>query len=303
MKKKKFFISFQKIKITLAFIVAISCLFSFANISSAQSKKDLGTSLNFIPQITIPGSEFIKGASTSVGQLDEETGKMESDLLARYIIAVFNYALAIVAILATIVLMGAGIIWLTSGGDSGKVSKAKQLIAGSITGMIILACSWIILNTINPELTKLQVISMEVTEPVVLGYLNCCNPGNGLIKIPYKEENGKKIITQGENTGKEAVCPTTSPECLNENVCVKYGKVELFSCSPNKICCQCSFNSWEKLQTKTIYRCVRTPVSVEECKEICNKEDNWLRGTIYYEGFNAETHACDATFTGQCKIK
>jgi hypothetical protein len=39
--------------------------------------------------------------------------KMESDLLARYIIAIFNYALAIDAILATIVLMGAGIVWLT----------------------------------------------------------------------------------------------------------------------------------------------------------------------------------------------
>lgn len=303
MKIKNLSISFQKIKITLAITIVLSCLFSFADISLAQSKKDLGTSLEFTPQITIPGSEFIKGASTSVGQLDEETGKMESDLLARYIIAVFNYALAIVAILATIVLMGAGIVWLTSGGDSGKVSKAKQLIAGSITGMIILACSWIILNTINPELTKLQVISMKVTEPVVLGYLNCCDPGNGLIKIPYKEENGKKIITEGENTGEEAICPIKSPECSNGNVCIKYGKTELFSCSPNRVCCECSFNSWENLQTQTIYKCVKTPVSIEECKEICAKESNWIRGDIYYEGFNAETHSCDAGFTGQCKTK
>ena len=110
------------------------------------------TPIQFQPQIQIPG------LSTELANYSQETGEMSSNLLARYIQAMYNYGLAIAGILAAIIMMAGGVIWLTSGGDSGKISQAKELITGSIAGIVILFSSWMILNTINPDLLKLNTI-------------------------------------------------------------------------------------------------------------------------------------------------
>lgn len=123
--------------------------------------------LQFEPQIQIPESSF-SATSVKIATFDEKTGTMNSDLLARYIQAFYNYGMAVVGILAAIVLMAGGVLWLTSGGDSGKVGQAKELIIGSIVGTGILFSSWIILNTINPELLKFAVIKTITVEPRVL---------------------------------------------------------------------------------------------------------------------------------------
>jgi len=294
------------LKFILAQIVFTTLLFSLPLASFAQTRadntkaeKEATQPLDFTPQITIPNSEFIKGDSVLVGLFNKQTGKMESDLLARYIIAIFNYALAAVAILATIVLMGAGIIWLTSGGESGKITKAKQLIGGSITGMIILACSWIILNTINPELTKLQSIDTKILEPVAFDYLTCCDPVNGPITISVKSVDGKKVYLDGEKKGQEATCPNESLQCQKGDICVNYGEYNFYSCVPDMVCCQCNIKS---LGLVRIHECVEKPVSLEHCREICAGENSWARGTVYYQGFSAETHACSLSY-GECRYK
>ena len=99
--------------------------------------------------------------------------KNESDCsvpwIANYISFIYNYFLSVGGILAAIILMAGGVLWLVSGGDTGKVSKAKDLIFSSISGLIILFSSYIILDTINPELTKLKPISLKMTEVEILG--------------------------------------------------------------------------------------------------------------------------------------
>jgi hypothetical protein len=152
------------------------------------------TSLNFAPEVSIPGSSFT-GASIPVGYYSEETtngvtvGKMNSDLLSKYIQAIYNYGLAIVSILAAIVLMGGGLLWLTSGGDNSRVSKAKEMIIGSITGLVILFCAWIILNTVNPELLKLRPI-----ETIYQTKVNtvCCEHDQTAEMLSEKECETKK---------------------------------------------------------------------------------------------------------------
>lgn len=147
-------------------------------LSAMAAKVDLEDTLNFTPQVTIPDSEFQKGTPIPVDSLKD--GKIYTDLLPRYIGSFYNYGLAIVGILATIILMGAGLIWLTSGGDSGKISKAKNLISGSIVGLIILLISWTILNTINPKLVNLQPIAVNklVAKEANNHYDDCCCKSN-----------------------------------------------------------------------------------------------------------------------------
>ena len=85
-----------------------------------------------------------------------------------YVSAIYNYGLSVAGILAAIMLMAGGLVWLTSGGDASKVSKAKSLIGGSITGLVILFSTYMILYEINPELTKLKSISVIAPDDIVL---------------------------------------------------------------------------------------------------------------------------------------
>lgn len=81
--------------------------------------------------------------------------------LSEYISAVYDYALLIGGILAAIMIMAGGLIWLTSGGDATKVGSAKKLLTGSITGLVLLFSSFLILNIINPELVKKKDLTMK----------------------------------------------------------------------------------------------------------------------------------------------
>jgi 3D (Asp-Asp-Asp) domain-containing protein len=56
--------------------------------------------------------------------------------------------------------MGGGLLWLISGGDASRISQAKELIIGSITGLVILSASYIILLQVNPNLVNLKSIAL-----------------------------------------------------------------------------------------------------------------------------------------------
>jgi hypothetical protein len=185
-------------------------------------------SLDYYPevQIPVPGSDLNK-ASTTVGSYKETnvagtiTGYMYSNLLPRYIRTLYDYGLMIAGILAAIVLMGGGLIWLTSGGDSGKVTQAKELITGSISGLVILLAAWIILNTINPDLINLKAVKTEVVRRATF----CCDP-----------VSGNAPLGSGGNC-------TTGKKCLDGEVCMNQGdgaQTNKFACidTNSYICCE-----------------------------------------------------------------
>jgi len=107
-------------------------------------------------QITIPGLT----KKLSDVQCDA-AGECGVPWIGQYIQGIYNYALAIVGIIAAIVLMAGGVLWLISAGDASKITQAKELITGSISGLIILSLSYVILLQINPNLTKFIPISVN----------------------------------------------------------------------------------------------------------------------------------------------
>ncbi len=161
-------------------------------------------------QVPIPNSPLSGNSVTITG-----------DLLGKYIIGVYNYGLAIVGILAAIVLMAGGVLWLISGGDPGKINQAKELMVGSVIGTIILFSAWIILNTVNPALLQFKPLN-----PVVIQKIDyCCDQTKGL-SLP---QDGK--------------C-TSGQLCSNGAVCTNNGH-NSFSCvdPANNTCCQYSFTN------------------------------------------------------------
>ncbi len=144
------------------FLLALN-IFLFPKIA-LMNKETLQTKpVNFTPQVTIPGSEFIKGKDYTIED--------STTTISKYVKAVYDYLLSIVGITAAIVLMVGGIMWLTAGGSSEKVSQAKSWISGSLTGMVLALTSYLILQTINPQLVSFTPTDVPKIKPLVNG---CC---------------------------------------------------------------------------------------------------------------------------------
>lgn len=197
-------------------IVFLIPILSSVPVALAEEKKPI----QFTPQVSMPGfSDRDKAMDvSSVG----DGGFIKSDLLARYIEAIYDYGMKIGGILAAIMLMAGGVIWLTSGGDAGQVGKAKNIITGSITGLVLLFSSYFILNTINPNLVKMQGLSMIVPEKA-----------------------SQKIPTVCEEAMDSSACYRLGTCYWQEEKCIKKSDAGVILCSVNKadiqekypICC------------------------------------------------------------------
>ncbi|MGI5827122.1 MAG: pilin [Patescibacteria group bacterium] len=153
----------MKNKLAIFFVTII--FLSTGTVAAAAQRE-----FTFTPQVGIPGSEFQVGENISVGET--KNGTTSSTLLADYIRSFYIYALNILGVLAVLILMAGGVQWIISGGNTKKIESAKKMISGSLFGSFLLLGSYFILNTINPNLTKLPAIEMRSIEYVDLG---CCD--------------------------------------------------------------------------------------------------------------------------------
>lgn len=144
------------------FVLSLFLFNSSLSLVSAQTRS-YSDPVSFTPQVTIPGSEFIKGKKY----------EMESNTttLAKYVKAIYDYLLSIVGIAAAVVLMVGGIMWLTAGGSSERVGQAKSWISGSITGLVLALSSYLIMQTINPQLVSFTPTEVPKIKPIKFG---CC---------------------------------------------------------------------------------------------------------------------------------
>ena len=80
---------------------------------------------------------------------DSEYNKNSNDTVSNILIKVIKWFLRILAILAVLVLIIAGIMYILSGGDEGKVETAKKWIIYAIIGLIVALLAWVIVNLIT----------------------------------------------------------------------------------------------------------------------------------------------------------
>jgi len=219
------------IKFTTGIFFVLQIIAATVILTCPRAVEAATTTVNFKPQVSIPGSSFVA----------ESPSLLTGSTIASYIGAIYNYGMAIAGILATLVLMGAGVIWLTSGGDSGKITQAKELISGSIAGLLILVVSWVILNTVNPDLVNLKSIApANIAEIDIAAQtsLVCCSQKQGPTKTAIKLVDGKRIATEGNMDGKEIRCGGDSVECPSNKVCLTKTD-EVYSCFEDNLCCEC----------------------------------------------------------------
>lgn len=85
--------------------------------------------------------------------------------LAQYISGVTRYAIGIAALVATIMVIFGGFLYLI-GSTSGDVGRGKTMIQDALVGMLLIFSAYAILYVVNPETVNLRVLRMLNTDRV-----------------------------------------------------------------------------------------------------------------------------------------
>lgn len=98
-------------------------------------------SLAVMPAFAQLGVEY--GASTGLGQRDIRTT----------IADIIKVALGLIGIIAVVIMISGGFIWMTSFGNDEKVSKAKSMILMGIVGLAIILTAYALTTFVIQQLT------------------------------------------------------------------------------------------------------------------------------------------------------
>lgn len=199
-------ISYKKLFIILILSLGFFTLSSQALIAATPGKIEPPR-----PEVPIPGIDL-----KPVTCVPNDGGGYDCsvDWLAEYISGVYDYGLLIGGILAAIMIMAGGLIWLTSGGDVSKVANAKKILTGSITGLVLLFSSFLILQTINPDLVKKKALDIKGPQKVQNNYFrtSCCEYDRSSKKAGNDIENTYCKTVTGNAYGDENICPMMIPD-------------------------------------------------------------------------------------------
>lgn len=157
----------------------------------------------FRPQVGV-GGQFQEGTAVTVSK--------STKTIAEYLREIYKYMIGAVGILAAVVMMVGGIIWLTAGGNPDKIGQAKEWIGGSMLGLVIAFGAYMILATINPDLVNFKIREIQDITPRGLDVINpstasisqCCNNTLG----PQSPVNNS--------------CPSGSTPCYGKEYCSRF---------------------------------------------------------------------------------
>ncbi|KKR07884.1 MAG: hypothetical protein UT32_C0006G0031 [Parcubacteria group bacterium GW2011_GWC2_39_14] len=127
-----------------------------------------------VVSVPIPGLAAFSEIEYTQGE------KVDVPYIAQYIVAIYKYGLVIGALLAVVMIMIGGIIYLTAAGAQGLIGTGKTLIYGAISGLVLLLGSYLLLMTINPNLVNPQAISLDTIKGLNI------EPGNETSEIVYE---------------------------------------------------------------------------------------------------------------------
>ena len=162
-----------------------------------------------------PSSNFIPNADTSS--------------ISSYIKSIYTYAIGVVGIVATVVIMINGLIWITSMGNASRISYAKDWIAAALTGLALALFSYAILYIVNPDLVNLKPLNLDTTVAIADGQATTkecleCRPISGVAGTGHLTQDlATKIEDAYQSSDPWKVSGTYGSELGEKHSCLNYG--------------------------------------------------------------------------------
>jgi len=93
--------------------------------------------------------------------------------LQTYIPGLINWSMGVAAVMAFVVIVGGGIIYMTSDAIQGK-TQGREWGERAIWGLLLVIGAWVILNTINPQILN---FTLTIPRPTIITQVSVV-PGN-----------------------------------------------------------------------------------------------------------------------------
>lgn len=147
--------------------------------------------IKFIPEITI-GGNFVANQPVEVSASTQTIGE--------YIKQIYKYLIGTVGIVAVVVMMYGGVVWMMSLGNSSRVTEARAWIGASLIGLLLVFFSYAILRTINPDLVNFKAKEINpIKLPTKIDTSGCCWPKDGGASLCRNTANESECTSYGES--------------------------------------------------------------------------------------------------------
>ncbi len=138
-------------------------------------------------------------------------GSRTFDNIGTFIQYIYRYGFIIGAIIAVLMLMLAGVMWIFSGGNQEVIGKARKRIGNAVIGLVLMALSYTILAVVNPYLINFRLPDVWLinTRGLAPQY---CNDLNENIKIAKVGTMENKISQNNIELAQSKALSTPSQE-------------------------------------------------------------------------------------------
>jgi hypothetical protein len=103
---------------------------------------------------------FVFALETNYPEIGGKTINEDSTIID-FVSYFFNLAVVLGTVAAVVMIVYAGFLLVNSRGEPGKISEAKSKITSAFIGLVILLGSFLIVNTINPNIFNVKEIKTE----------------------------------------------------------------------------------------------------------------------------------------------
>lgn len=107
-------------------------------------------------------------AAQQYPSISELTNIEKNATAAQFIVQFFNLAIAAGALIAVVMIIIAGIEWITSSGNPSKVESAKGKMINTLFGVAVLVGCYFILKTINEKLIEVKITQLECENALIV---------------------------------------------------------------------------------------------------------------------------------------
>jgi hypothetical protein len=100
-------------------------------------------SLAMIVFAILPCFALAQGTNLYINELGDSIGLGTQDIRLT-IASILNVALGLLGIIAIVIIIYSGFVWMTAGGNDDKIKQAKKMLTNGLVGLIVIITSYAI---------------------------------------------------------------------------------------------------------------------------------------------------------------
>ncbi len=252
----------------LLFVVFI---WSILSITPALATGDTTYKVN----VGIPGTKFGPDQTVTVGP----------NTLGDLVRAFYKFSVPLAGVVAIVIILAAGLTRIVAGGDSSRVEFSGELMWAGIIGLGIVLISWVILNTINPDLVNPQPIAPEVVKKI-----NARPPPSVTLTVAPRDRSDPAAAANDRNRLYQQGRGVCEVKDASGNVLYCFRNISAQECTEAQTAAGSSLSG------------SRQTMTFRDNATACGTDGKAPDGGACVEGLGTQTGTCTMAASGNCEV-